>query len=79
MRVHIEIDKPLVDRIDEAAGERGRSEFVRRAVIAALESRERLELIHTARGSISAAGHEWDKDPAGWVRAQRRGDKRRIG
>jgi Arc/MetJ-type ribon-helix-helix transcriptional regulator len=79
MRVHIEIEKALVDRIDSAAGERGRSEFVRRAVIEALESRDRLQLLRAAKGSIGATGHEWDVDPAAWVRAQRRGDQRRVG
>jgi len=79
MRVHIDIDKQLVDRIDEAAGERGRSEFVRRAVVAALEDRDRIRLIRSARGAITSGAHEWDDDPARWVRAQRRGDDRRIG
>ena len=79
MRVHIEIEKTLVDRIDEAAGERGRSAFVRQAVIAAIESRDRLRLIRAARGGIADSGHEWDSNPAKWVRAQRRGDKRRVG
>lgn len=79
MRVHIDIDEALVRRIDEATGERGRSQFVRQAVIAALENRERLVLLRSARGSIAGTGHDWDADPAGWVRAQRRGDMRRIG
>lgn len=79
MRVHIDIDKPLVDRIDQAAGERGRSEFVRQAVLVALETRDRLRLLKEARGSIASSGHEWDEDPAGWVRAQRQSDRRRLG
>ncbi len=73
------MEKQLVDKIDEAAGTRGRSEFVRLAVIAALEGRNRLALIRSTRGSISSVGHDWDEDPARWVRSQRRGDDRRIG
>ena len=79
MRVHIEIEKTLVDRIDQEAGERGRSEFVRQAVITALESRDRIRLIKSTRGSITSSGHEWDDDSARWVHAQRRGDERRVG
>jgi len=30
-------------------------------------------------GSIPGEGHEWDEDPAEWVRTQRRGDDRRLG
>jgi metal-responsive CopG/Arc/MetJ family transcriptional regulator len=77
--MHIEMDQLIVERIDELAGERGRSEFVRQAVLAALDSRDRLRLIRSARGSIAAEGHEWDSDPASWVRSQRRGDHRRVG
>ncbi len=79
MRVHIEMDEALIERVDEVAGERGRSQFVREAVVSALERRDRLALIASARGAIRASGHEWDSDPAAWVRAQRRGDDRRVG
>ena len=79
MRVHIDIEKPLIDRIDEVAGERGRSQFVRQAVIAALDNQDRQRLLRSARASIAPTGHEWDSDPAQWVRRQRRGDVRRIG
>lgn len=72
------MDETLIERVDEVAGERGRSHFVREAVVSALERRDRLVLIQSAKGAISATGHEWDTDPAAWVRAQRRGDGRRV-
>ncbi len=79
MRMHIEMDDDLVGRVDAVAGRRGRSQFVREAVLAALEQRRRAALVRAARGSISEGGHEWDADPAQWVRRQRRGDERRVG
>jgi metal-responsive CopG/Arc/MetJ family transcriptional regulator len=79
MRVHIEMDSELIERIDELTGERGRSQFVRDAVVSALERHDRIALIESARGAISPTGHEWDTNPAAWVRAQRRTDPRRTG
>lgn len=79
MRVHIDIDEALVERIDALAGKRRRSQFVRDAVVAALEQSHRVELILAARGTVAAEGHDWDPDPAAWVRAQRRGDPLRVG
>ena len=73
------MDEALIDRIDEVAGERGRSQFVRDAVVSALRMQERQGSIHAARGSIGSSGHEWDSDPASWVRRQRRGDPSRVG
>lgn len=79
MRVHIELDDALVERVDAVAGSRGRSRFVREAVEWALEHRARWDLIRSAVGSIEDRGHDWDRDPASWVRRQRRADRRRVG
>jgi hypothetical protein len=79
MRVHIDMDKALLERVDEVAGERGRSQFIRDSVLAALASRERLEALRASAGSIDSSGHAWDEDPGLWVRSQRRGDQRRVG
>lgn len=79
MRMHIEMDDELVARIDDLAGRRGRSQFVRNAVVAALEQQRRAALIRAARGSLAATRHEWDADPARWVRRQRRVDEKRVG
>lgn len=76
--MHIEMDDDLVARIDQVAGRRGRSRFVREAVISALDRRRRAELVRTARGALSPDGHDWDEDPAQWVRDQRHHDPRRT-
>ena len=36
-------------------------------------------IVETAAGAIDDEGHEWDDDPAAWVREQRRADTRRAG
>ncbi len=79
MRMHIEMDEDLVQRIDGVAGKRHRSEFVRQAVASALERRARAGLVRSARGAIADHGHEWDGDAAAWVRKQRQADDRRVG
>jgi metal-responsive CopG/Arc/MetJ family transcriptional regulator len=79
MRVHIELEDGLVAQIDQRAGSRNRSEYIRRAIAAALRESARWEIIESAAGAIPASGHEWDEDPAAWVRSQRRDDARRVG
>lgn len=79
MRVHITLDEGLVERLDSRVGVRQRSRFISEAVKRAIEDEERWESIESAIASVSEAGHDWDEDPAAWVRAQRRGDVRRIG
>ena len=79
MRMHIEMDDDVVRQIDVVAGQRGRTRFVREAVLTALDQRQRAELIRSARGTIADTGHEWDGDPAAWVHAQRRSQRRRVG
>lgn len=79
MRMHIELDDGLVSRVDELAGPRGRSAFVRSAVERAVHQELRWSDIESAAGAIPDDGHEWDADPAAWVREQRRADARRAG
>ncbi|HEV2087995.1 MAG TPA: hypothetical protein VGR21_06765 [Cryptosporangiaceae bacterium] len=79
MRLHIELDDELVAKVDELAGPRGRSGYVRAAVERAVAQHVRWAHLDAAAGAVADAGHEWDADPAGWVRAQRRGDVRRAG
>jgi hypothetical protein len=55
-----------------------RSSFIAAAVRRAIVGKRRWDMIESAIGSIEDKGHEWDDDPAAWVRAQRRGDERRI-
>jgi Arc/MetJ family transcription regulator len=77
--MHIEIDDDLVRQIDDIAGPRGRSSFVRTATENAVRQQRRWELLKSAAGSISDTGHDWDDDPARWVHEQRRADPRRAG
>ncbi len=79
MRMHIELDDELASKVDALAGHRGRSAFVRTAIERAIRTELRWEQLETAAGSIADDGHEWDTDPAEWVRTQRRGDSRRGG
>jgi len=79
MRLHITLDDTLVRELDRRVGNRRRSGFIARAVEAALDDERRWELIESSLGSIEAKSHEWDNDPASWVREQRRVDERRVG
>jgi len=77
--MHIELDDALVAKVDELAGPRGRSSFVREAIERAVRSELRWARLEAAAGAISDESHEWDSDPGDWVRQQRRGDSRRAG
>lgn len=79
MRLQIRIDDALIARVDEIAGPRARSEFVRNAVQAAVENHRRWDLIERVAGTLGATPHEWDADAAEWVRQQRRGGSRSDG
>lgn len=71
MRLHISIDAGVVEELDKRVGTRQRSEFIERAVRRALDDLQRADALKQALGSIDDTGHEWDDDPAGWVRSQR--------
>ena len=79
MRMHIELNDKLVEQVDKLAGPRGRSAFVRSAIERAVRQELRWSDIEAAAVAIGGEGHEWDSDPAAWVRAQRRADSRRAG
>ena len=79
MRMHISIDDDVVDELDRRVGPRGRSRFIVEALRQALADRRRFDDLSAALGSIDDMGHDWDEDPAAWVRAQRRSDIRRVG
>jgi len=79
MRVHITLDASLVRELDKRVGARQRSSFIARAVGQALDDQRRWELVQSSFGKISDTCHEWDRDPAAWVRKQRRMDARRVG
>ncbi|MBF4767903.1 ribbon-helix-helix protein, CopG family [Nocardioides agariphilus] len=79
MRMHIELDDTLVEELDAVTGPRGRSAFVRVAIERALEQEKRWRALDEAAGALAESEHDWDGDTAGWVRGQRRGDRRRAG
>ncbi len=79
MRLHITLTDDVVRELDRRVGPRGRSGFIVAAVRLALDDERRWELIESSLGGIAAEGHEWDVDPAVWVREQRRLDAARVG
>jgi Arc/MetJ family transcription regulator len=79
MRLHITLDDRLVAELDRRAGHGHRSSFIAKTVERALEDERRWEEIEASLGSIEDRGHEWDGDPAAWVRAERRSEARRVG
>ena len=78
MRLHISLDDDLVAELDRVVGPRDRSRFISRALRHALDDDRRRAALEAALGSIDDSGHEWDDDPAEWVRRQR-SDERRAG
>jgi metal-responsive CopG/Arc/MetJ family transcriptional regulator len=79
MRVHITLDDALVAQLDTRVGKRRRSAFISETVRRALEDEQRWQVIESGLGMLAERKHEWDADPAGWVRAQREGDPTRVG
>jgi predicted transcriptional regulator len=79
MRLHISLDDTLVNELDRFAGRRQRSAFIAHAVKRTLNEEQRWREIEGALGSIDDHGHEWDEDPADWVRRGRLEDTRRAG
>jgi predicted transcriptional regulator len=79
MRLHISLSDDLVAELDRRVGRRRRSAFIGQTVRQALDDERRWEDIEAALEAIPDTGHEWDDDPAAWVRAERAGDARRVG
>ena len=79
MRLHITVEDDLVAELDRRAGKRRRSAFITALIRRGLEDEQRWDDIEAGLGAIKDTGHEWDDDPARWVREQRSGDARRVG
>lgn len=79
MRLHITLEDALVSELDRRVGPRRRSGSIAAAVRAALDDQNRWDLVESALGSIADERHEWDSDPAAWVRDQRRAEPSRVG
>ena len=79
MRLHIALDDALVAELDRRVGARRRSAFIAELIRRGLGDEQRWDDIEAALGQLPDSEHEWDDDPAEWVRSQRRGDSRRAG
>ncbi|MEA2199143.1 MAG: hypothetical protein QOJ25_3194 [Solirubrobacteraceae bacterium] len=79
MRLHISLDDEIVRALDRRVGQRQRSTFIAAAVQRALDDERRWEDIEGAIGALTDSEHDWDADPAAWVREQRSADRRRVG
>ena len=79
MRMHITLDDRLVAELDARIGARRRSAFIASTIRQALDEERRWDEIEAAMGALADTEHEWDADPAAWVRQQRLQDERRAG
>lgn len=79
MRLHIVLDDRLVEELDRRAGKRRRSAFIAELIRRGLDDERRWDDIEASFGVIADGGHDWDEDPASWVRQQRSADDRRVG
>ena len=79
MRLHISLDEGLVAELDRRVGRRRRSAFIAKTIERVLDDERRWDEIVEALGTIADEGHEWDGNPAAWVREQRQADVRRVG
>ncbi len=78
MRLHITIDDDVVAELDRRAGRGRRSTMIAEFIRRGLEDEQRWDDVESSLGALDDGGHEWDDDPAAWVRAQR-SDVRRAG
>ena len=79
MRLHIALDDDLVAELDRRVGRRQRSAFIAELIRHGLDDQQRWDDIEASLGALADRGHDWDADPAAWVRRQRHGDDRRAG
>ena len=79
MRVHIALDDQIVAELDRRVGPRQRSAFIAELIKRGLDDEQRWEDIEAALGALADTAHDWDDDPAGWVKDQRHTDTRRAG
>jgi hypothetical protein len=73
------LEDDLVAELDRRVGKRKRSAFIARVLRRTLEDERRWDELIASIGTIPDQGHDWDEDPAAWVRAQRRADPKRVG
>ena len=79
MRLRIALNDDFVEKIARRAGPRRRSVLIAELVRRGLENERRWDDIESAFGGVPDSGHEWEDDPASWVRRQRRADPNNVG
>jgi metal-responsive CopG/Arc/MetJ family transcriptional regulator len=79
MRLHIALEDELVAELDQRVGRRRRSAFIAELIRRGLDDERRWDDIEASFGALAGTSHDWDDDPAAWVRAQRGSDDRRTG
>ncbi|OLC09555.1 MAG: hypothetical protein AUH39_04355 [Chloroflexi bacterium 13_1_40CM_67_9] len=79
MRLRITLDDELVSAIDHRVGRQKRNAFIALVTRRAIANERSWAGILASLGKVDGTGHDWDKDPAAWVRTQRRGDSGRVG
>ena len=72
MRLHIALDDDLVAELDRRVTPRRRSAFIAELIRRGLDDEQRWDDIESSLGQVADTGHDWDSDPAEWVRQQRR-------
>ncbi len=77
--MHIALEDELVAELDRRVGPRRRSAFIGELIKRGLDDERRWDDIEAALGALGETVHDWDADPAAWVRAQRHSDARRAG
>ena len=79
VRLRIVLDDDIVAEIDRRRGPAQRSAFIGELIQRGLDNERRWEDIEAALGGLPDAGHDWDDDPAAWVRRQRHAEPRGAG
>ena len=78
MRIRIALPDALIAELDQRAGARRRRAFISELIQRGLEDERRWDDIEAALAQLPDSGHDWDDDPAEWVRRQRLGDSGRY-
>lgn len=73
MRMHITLDNELVDRIDQVAGSRGRSRYIRKAIESQLEEDARVAARRRAFGALPDFAPRMTPE---WIAESRKEDRR---
>ncbi len=79
MRLHILVDDELVAELDRRVGSRQRSAYLTQLLRRALDDERRWDDIEASLASVEEGPHDWDDNPADWVRSQRRAAGERVG